>query len=201
MLPLPRRINSLGKPHPLISDRRSTIYLPPLSRRSMGLGTRGRERSMFARNLPPVERGSPDQRGGIQLNRLLVSYRCSVSVGLAAHSWKGQLWTWLLVQAARSRRRKGRRVNVTRAVCSQPRGNHAVPSLQSRQLPDLATYFYMRGANKDSSQGVNRNRPRGHPSSLSSQRRSKILMWLSTVGLVFCQEFAQVTASKVAYLP
>jgi hypothetical protein len=144
MLPLPQGINSLGKPHPLISDRRSTICIYRRPTRRCTLGARYRERSMLARNLLPVSRGFPDQRGGIQLNRLLVSCRSSVPVGLAAHSWKGQLGTWLLVQAARSRRRKGRRVNVTRAVCSQPRGNHAVPSLQSRQLPDLATYFYMR---------------------------------------------------------
>ena len=57
--------------------------LPP---RHLNVGTRRKEWSMLARNLPPVLRGSPDQRGGIQLNRLLVSYRCLVSVGLAAHS-------------------------------------------------------------------------------------------------------------------
>ena len=96
---------------------------------------------MLARNLPPVSRGSPDQRGGVQLNRLLVSYRCSVSVGLEAHPWEGQLRAWLLLQAARSRRRKGRRVNVPRAVCSQPRRNRAVPSLQSRPLPELAIVY------------------------------------------------------------
>jgi hypothetical protein len=67
-------------------------------------------------------------------------------------------------------------------------GKHAVPALQSRQLPDLATHFYVRGADKDSSRGVNRNRPRGHPSSLSFHRPSKILIRLSTGGLFFCQE-------------
>ena len=141
----------MGKPHPLISDRRSAIYIYRLSsRRCSTLGTRCGERSMLATNLPPAERGSLDRWRRIQLNRLLVSYRCSVSVGLAAHSWKGQLWTWLLVWAAlkiaATEREKSERY--TRAVCSQPRGNHTVPSPPSRQLPELAMYFYMRGCQR-----------------------------------------------------
>jgi hypothetical protein len=80
--------------------------------------------------------------------------------------------------------------NMIRAACRAPAafGNHTVPSLQSRQLLDLATYYYMRGANKDSSRRVNRNRLRGHPPSLSFHRRSKILIGLSAGGLVFRQE-------------
>ena len=45
------------------------------------MGPAGRERSVLAKNLPPVERGSWDQLGGIQLNRLLVSYPARVRLG------------------------------------------------------------------------------------------------------------------------
>jgi hypothetical protein len=186
MLLLPRRINWLGKPHPSISDWRSTIYIYHLSpqRCSASLGSAGGERSMFAKNLPPVEQGSQDQLREIQLNRWSAA---TAQIRLGWRLTPERVCVGFGYSTKREHRggRKGERratVEIALIVYSQLHGNHAVPSLQSQQLTELVVYFYMGGS-------VNCDHPTQRPATFPSHRYSKVLMWLSTRGLVFCQRF------------
>jgi hypothetical protein len=57
-----------------------------LWRHAVDPGPAGGKQSVLAKNLPPAERSSQDQPGGIQLNRLFVSYHRS---GLFGFGWVG----------------------------------------------------------------------------------------------------------------
>jgi hypothetical protein len=154
MLPLPLGINSLGKFPPLISGRRLTIYIHGLLPRRCIVSPVGRRRSMLATNLLPVGRGFRHQPGGIQLNRPLFN-KCSLGlVRSATHLREGLRRTW--------RERKGRvapSAGVTQAMYSQPRGNHAFPSLQSWGYLNWRHISARGGVNEVSTDAANRDHP------------------------------------------
>ena len=101
--PLPLRTNPPEKVYSLISCWRLTIHIFHLSG---GNPDPCNKWDIHAPSPPPIERGPRNQEGGIQLNRLSVSYHRPSSVGLTTHSRKDLPVPWLLVRAGRSQRQK-----------------------------------------------------------------------------------------------